>query len=199
MSQVHEPIPTREPRFQCIRCGQMCQDTRGLSNHQAKCNVDPRFSCKFCKKMCSSAQTLYRHEDKCKAIRSAQLEIDKMNKLENLSISLQQREEEHTRFQEQILDYQKQIQEMKDVIQELKDIRQTQEQEISTSASTIHRLNHTIHQQQNRIESYQDLIAEKNERINHLEEQAKEDRKIIFDFAFKTIKLRKQAQDNQCF
>jgi chromosome segregation ATPase len=149
--------------------------------------------------MCSSVQTLYRHEDKCKAIRSAQHEIDKINQLEHLSVSLRQKEEEHTRFQEQILDYQKQIQDMTIVVQQLKETQQTQEQEIAISASTIHRLNHAIHQQQNRIDSYQDSIAEKNERINHLEEQAKEDRKIIFDFAFKTIELRKQAQDNQCF
>ena len=199
MSQVHEPIPTREPRFQCIRCGQMCQDTRGLSNHQLKCNIDPRFSCKFCKKMCSSAQTLYRHEDKCKAIRSAQLEIDKINQLEQLTLSLKQKEDQYTLFQEQILQYQTQIQEMGMTIQQLKDIQQTQEQEISSSASTINRLNNLVNQQQSRIDSYQDTIVEKNQRINSLEEQAREDRKIIFDFAFKTIELRKQVQDNQCF
>jgi chromosome segregation ATPase len=149
--------------------------------------------------MCSSAQTLYRHEDKCKAIRSAQLEIDKINQLEQLTLSLKQKEDQYTLFQEQILQYQTQIQEMGMTIQQLKDIQQTQEQEISSSASTINRLNNLVNQQQSRIDSYQDTIVEKNQRINSLEEQAREDRKIIFDFAFKTIELRKQVQDNQCF
>ncbi len=200
---MSEPIPTREPRFQCIRCGLMCQDTRGLSNHQTKCNVDPRFSCKFCQKMCSSAQTLYRHEDKCKALRSAQLEMDKINQIETLTNSLKEKESELTLFQEQIIEFQtqiqqmslshqQQIQEMNITIEQLKETQRSQDFQLSSSDSTIKSLNRTLQYQLDKIDSLQQTIIEKNTKINRLEEEAKEDRWKMIDLASRTIELRKQ-------
>jgi len=202
---MSEPIPTREPRFQCIRCGLMCQDTRGLSNHQLKCNVDPRFSCKFCQKMCSSTQTLYRHEDKCKALRSAQLEIDKINQIEALSTSLKEKELELTRLQEQIIDFQTQIQQInlshqleiqqfKITIEQLKETQHSQDFQLSSSDSTIKTLNRTIQNQLDKIDSLQQTVFEQNKRIDNLEEEERKDKRLLFDFALKTMELQNQYQ-----
>ena len=182
----------------CLKCGKECLDQRGLTNHKAKCKVDSNYSCKFCQKGFGTTLTLYRHEDKCKAIRSTQIEIERLEQTNQLSIQLEEANKKIDLYKineelnlNTIQEYSIKNKKQENLIQELNKqidiIKQDHHSNIKSLELKVNSLEYKHHNDQSLIESYQKEILRLKSKLEEADQIKREDRQIILDLSNKVI------------
>ncbi len=178
----------------CSKCGKLCKDKRGLSVHEARCQITHKLRCTYCSSFFDSDHLLKTHLEQCKAIQEAQ---ERLKQSFTYQSNLEHKDKIIQELQQQIhtLELEFHSQNKQDYTNQLELLQSFRLQSIQDHQFLLEEkdkiiaiLQKTILKEQENIKTLQDTINQLNEINDDLRSQQKKDKDIIYDLAFKLLK-----------